>query len=98
MTIPKNIHFCGKDYAVIEVDHLVSDDNALGKTSFKKNTIEIEKRLPQQEKYEILIHELLHIAFSHVAWEQLDDKVEENIVKPWSRNIYGILKDNNLLK
>lgn len=46
---------------------------------------------------ETFIHELMHIAYRNIK-SDLKENEEENLVKAWSKNIYGILKDNNFLK
>lgn len=98
MKIPKNIHFAGFDYTVEEIEKLDGEDS-WGRTMMKDRTIFLEKSMNKQNKEETLIHELLHIALRHsTGREKLSHDEEEKLVKAWSMNIYGILKDNNLLK
>lgn len=97
MIIPKKIHFCGVDYTIEEVEALDGNDS-WGRTMLGEAKIFIEKDLEASKKQETLIHELLHIAYRHTARGQVSDEQEENIIKPWSHNIYGILKDNGFLK
>lgn len=97
MVIPKKIHFAGQNYKVSEVSNLTSDDGVWGRTDFYNCLIDIDKDLAVGFKEETLIHELMHIAYWHTS-NKLTKEGEEDIIKPWSLNIYGILKDNNLLK
>ena len=97
MKIPKKIHFSGFDYKVIEKEKLDGGEN-LGRAMIQEGEIYLEKNVSEQVKLETLIHELLHITYRHTAHKQISDDQEENIIKPWSRNIYGILKDNGFLK
>lgn len=96
MKIPKKIHFCGRNYSVKEQLGLDGDRN-LGTTMLDKGQILIEEDIPQEAKEETFIHELLHIAYYH-SGDILSHEDQEKIVKAWAKNIYGILKDNNLLK
>lgn len=97
MSIPNEIHFAGFDYTVEEVEKLDGGDN-WGRTMMTDRKIYLNKDIDKQNKHETLIHELLHIALRHtMGWEKLDDR-EETLTKAWSMNIYGILKDNNLLR
>ena len=98
MKIPKKIHFSGFDYSIQEVEKLDGGDN-WGRTMMGDKKIFLNKNIDIQCKEETFIHELMHIALRHtMGWEQLETNQEEKLVKAWSMNIYGILKDNNLLK
>lgn len=98
MKIPKKIHFAGFDYKVSIVKDLDGGDN-WGRTLQGKGTIHLEKDMSQDKQEQTFIHELMHIALRHTTgWEKLTTDEEERLVKAWSMNIYGILKDNKLLK
>ena len=98
MKIPKNIHFCGFDYKVALTDRLDGGDS-WGRTDTHALTIDIEKNMPAQKQEQTFIHELLHVAFRHTqGWEKIATEDEEKLIKAWAMNIYGILKDNKLLK
>lgn len=98
MKIPNNIHFAGFDYKVKQVTKLDGGEN-WGRTELGEMLIFLEKGVNIQKKEETFIHELLHIALRHTTgWQKLSSDDEENLVKSWSMNIYGILKDNKLLK
>lgn len=94
--IPKKIHFAGRNYKVIEMDKLDGEES-WGRTMMGSAEIFLEKGLSEDKKTETLIHELIHIAYRHTS-KSLSDEQEENIVRPWSMNIFGILKDNGFLK
>ena len=57
----------------------------------------LDKKAIQSKKEETFLHELIHLAY-RATTNELDDKLEERIVKAWSWNIYGILVDNDFLK
>jgi len=98
MKIPKKVHFAGFDYKVYIVKDLDGGDS-WGRTLQGKGTIHLEKDQSRDKMEQTLIHELVHIALRHTTgWEKLTSEDEERLVKAWSMNIYGILKDNNLLK
>jgi len=92
--LPKKIHFGGRNYTVEMVSELDGEES-WGRTDMKRQKIFIEEKMPLEHQMEILIHELLHIAWRHTF---SNFKGEEEKVKAWSMNIYGILKDNNFLK
>lgn len=96
MKIPKKIHFAGHTYDVKEHKNLDGDSN-WGRTTMHEGKIRLEKDVMQSAKEETFLHELLHIAYRH-TFSEIDNDKEEKIIKAFSRNIYGILKDNNLLK
>ena len=96
MKIPGKIHFAGFDYPIEEVEKLDGQEN-WGRTEIGDCKIFLEKGLNEQKKLETLFHELIHIAYTHTAYTQLDKNQEEQVTKPWARNIYGILKDNGFL-
>ena len=96
MKIPKTIHYNGIDYPVKEVERL-NGESAWGLTTFKHPGICLESGLSKQRKEEVFIHELMHIAFDHCGLEW-DSKKEENAVRVWAKNMYGILSDNGMLK
>ena len=95
MKIPKRIHFAGFDYEIKIVKHLDGDDS-WGRTDIQNQQIFIEKDMPLQHQMQTLIHELMHVAYRHTFGEVRAD--EEKKTKAWSKNIYGILKDNDFLK
>ena len=96
MKIPKTIHFAGFDFTITEVEKLDGEDS-WGRTEIGDGKIFLEKNLSDQKKMETLIHELIHIAYRHTSCV-LTKEQEEHIIKPWSRNVYGILRDSGLLK
>lgn len=98
MKIPNKIHFAGFDYKVKLVNKLDGEEN-WGRTVMRDREVFIEEGMDVQNREETFIHELMHIAFRHTTgWEKLPNDEEERLVKAWSMNVYGILKDNNLLK
>ncbi len=96
MKIPKQIKYNGIVYPVKIVEHLDAETN-LGRTTFKRPAICLERDMPVAVQEQTFIHELTHIAFRSVGLDW-DYKKEEQAVNAWSQNIYGILKDNGLLK
>lgn len=97
MRIPKKVHFAGFDYSVTFTKRLDGGDS-WGKTDTHSQEIQLEKDMPKNRQEQTFIHELMHIALRHTTgWEKLTLDEEERLVKAWSMNIYGILKDNKLL-
>ena len=94
MKIPKRIHFAGRNYTVELVNELDGEDS-WGRTDMQRQKIFIERNMPFEHQMESLIHELMHIAWRHTF---SNFNKEEEKTKAWAMNIYGILKDNNLLK
>lgn len=96
MNIPKKIHFAGFNYTIEFVEKLDGAES-WGRTMLGDGKIFLEKGMTTEKQEQILIHELMHIAYRHTT-NELEGKQEETIVNAWSMNIYGILKDNGLLK
>ena len=96
MVIPKKIHFAGFDYDVEIIEDLDGNES-WGRSTMTKQKIYIEKNMNPQKQFETLIHEIMHIAYRH-TFSEIDGEKEEKRMKAWSMNVYGILKDNNLLK
>lgn len=96
MKIPNKISYNGISYRVKEVEKLDGERN-WGRTSFKYNEIHLERELPIDKKEQTFIHEMLHVAFDNTGLEW-ENKKEERYVRAWADNIYGILKQNKLLK
>lgn len=97
MKIPKKIHYAGFDYKVKMVKNL-DGESTLGRTHRDKLEIWIESDVPQSVVEEVFIHELMHIAYGHTFSDQKGGDEEEKRINAFSLNIYGILKDNDLLK
>lgn len=96
MKIPKKIHWNGQTFVVKYVPNLDGGDS-WGKTSLSSLEIHLENQMHQQKKEQTFIHELLHITFRGSGLDWKNDE-EERAVKTWAINIYGMLKDNDLLK
>ena len=96
MKIPEKIHFAGFDYDVEIIEDLDGNES-WGRSTITKQKIFIEKDMAPNKQFETLIHELIHIAYRH-TFNEMDSNKEEKRMKAWSLNIYGILKDNNLIK
>ena len=96
MKIPKSIKFNGIIYPVKEVERL-NGEQQWGQTTFKVPSISLERDLHPLVKEKVFIHELLHIAFLATGLDW-DNKKEETAIHAWENSIYGILKENNLLK
>lgn len=97
--LPNKIHFCGFDYDIILRDKLEGGDT-WGRTQMDDQKIFIESgsKMTLEKQWETLFHEMLHVAFRHTGFlEQISKNEEEAMVRAWSMNIFGILKDNNLL-
>lgn len=97
MKIPKKIHYAGFNYKIKLIKDL-DGETTLGRTHRDKLEIWLESGVPQAVIEETFIHELMHIAYGHTFSDQKGAEEEEKRVNAFSKNIYGILKDNDLLK
>ena len=82
-------------YIVIKTSNLDAGEN-YGRSDFARQQIHIDSSIHEEKQLETLIHEMIHIAYRHTA--NILKEEEEKVLKPWSMNIYGILKENNFLE
>lgn len=104
MKIPKKLKIGGH---IFSVEFSKSNDterrkNNWGVTFLEEKRILIDKELPQSQKEETFIHEILHCCFHQASLNyDIDNEVkltEEQIVCRLSNVLHQVLKDNNLLK
>ena len=101
MKIPKKLKVGGHTYTITfnKTNDEVRGKNNWGITNHELKTMYIDKEVPQSQKEETFIHELLHIVNHQTKLNyELSSHKEENIVKRMAESLYTILKDNNLLK
>ena len=95
-----NIKDGGHTYRVIETDFFEKEDN--GYIDQDALNIVIRGSLEDSVKEECLFHELCHLAFYGTAMRLLfkdyTDETHEMFVDNFSQRLYGILRENNILK
>ena len=95
--LPKKIKFAGFTYKVKMTDDLDGGDS-WGRTMLGKQEIYIERGLSIEKQWETLIHEMLHVALRHTTGlKEFKDEREEDVTRAWSMNIFGILKQNDII-
>ena len=88
--LPKSILVEGKKYRIKQVYLQDTDDlDVCGFIIGADQTILIDRRLSLPEKWETLLHEVLHI---------LNWRLGENTVTSLSSRLFGVLVSNDLLK
>ena len=96
MKIPKDIKIGGIVYD-IEFVNEINDDihNAeySGRVIYKNSKIKILGSYPVERQFRTLLHEIIHIID-----EDLKIGFEENAICRLEAGLFGVLKDNNLLK
>jgi len=99
MKIPKKIYYDGHIYKVKQLVHVDTRQAKkekvlyLGVYSYKKQTVKIRKTLPQTQKEQSLLHELLHM----VDYHNKGDLTEQQ-VNYLAKDLYGVLKTNKFLR
>jgi Zn-dependent peptidase ImmA (M78 family) len=94
MKIPEKIRIGGIDYPIEYVPDL--NDGAMvcyGMIDTEQSRILLNTNQAYQRQCVTLWHEILHGIIDH-AHVELDDEVEEKIVKMLSKGIYQVLQDN----
>lgn len=101
MKIPKSLKVGGHTYSVT---YSKGNDEKKGKdswglTNHEHKNIYIDKDVPESQREETFIHEILHCVTHHTKINyEMDDDKEENLVKRIACGLYMVLKDNNLLR
>lgn len=91
MRIPKKIKVGGHIYKVEVVDRVETDpgENNCGDCDWQINRIRVKKDLPESQKAETFLHEIIHACNTDMA---------EKEVNNLSFKLYQVLADNDLLK
>lgn len=91
MKIPQKVKVGGHVYRVELVDRVETEkgEDNCGDCEWQLNRIRIKKSLPQSQKEETFIHEVLHA---------LDTDMAEKDINTLGFKLYQVLADNNLLK
>lgn len=76
MKVPKSFSLHGQRIAVTMVDHLSSENNALGEARILKNEIALQQNtngfsLPQSQIEQTFFHELTHFILHHMGQDDL---------------------------
>jgi hypothetical protein len=80
-------------YSINIVDKLLSDDNTKldGQISYTNSEINLDSRLSEQTRYQILWHEILHGILTHAGNTELIGEEDINVL---AYSIMQILRDN----
>lgn len=96
MKIPKKVKIGAHIYEVVFRDDM--DDANLGVCRPAKLKIFVDSTLPQSQKEETFLHEVLHAIFHQVGLSQPRDiDGEEKQVQSIAHSLYQFLKENKLL-
>ncbi len=91
MKIPKQLKIGGH---IVDIDCTQELKNEDGKWESREGKIYICKTLPQTQKEQTLIHEILHASNSVFG----DSEIAHIVLESISQQLYQVLKDNDLLK
>lgn len=83
----------GKTYSIRLSDNHSREDGHLGRSDIKKLEIVICKDMPKEVMEETLLHEIIHQILDQCAIEST-----EILVSTISTGLYGVLKDNGVVK
>lgn len=91
MKIPTTLKIGGHIYTIEQVERVdtTPGENNCGDCELQNSRIRIKKGMPQSQKEETLLHEILHA---------LDTEMPEKQVNNLGFKLYQVLADNNLLK
>jgi len=104
MIIPKKLKIGGHIYSVewTKPKDTERRKGNWGITLLEEKRILIDREMPQSQKEETFIHELLHCCFHQASLNyDIDDKVElteEQVVSRLANVLHQVLVDNKLLK
>ncbi|THE09934.1 ImmA/IrrE family metallo-endopeptidase [Bacillus timonensis] len=90
--IPNKVKIAGIEYSVTEKHGLEQKHGLLGHVLYSLSEIEIDDRLNQDRKEQVLVHELLHACFHEAGFEEQDEEMINRI----SIVLYQVLKENHL--
>jgi len=90
MKIPKTLKIGGHTFQV-EIKEL---DGVLGKTTWDKPKIQIDKDVPKTIQEATLIHEIFHCINTTIDGTHLGHALLDSL----SEQFYQVLKDNHLLR
>jgi hypothetical protein len=92
---PKQVRVNGKIYKICfnEKNPLVEYDNH-GHCDSAKLVIHVEGEQVPMEELDTLIHEILHAVWYQMTLTDIDDALEERIVRALGTGITGLLADN----
>lgn len=95
MRIPKTIRLDGVTYQV-KIVAPQTIPGCWGEAHQDKAVIKISKALAHDMRWQVLLHEVLHLIFAH-AGIKLHHKREESIVDRVDALLYGFLRNNGIL-
>lgn len=89
-----NIKILGETFIVKESEVIDYNCDLLGQVDHMKNEITIKKELSEDKKNVTLIHEILHVIFEQLGFNE--DHDNEHLIKSLSSSIYQVFSDNEL--
>lgn len=89
MGIPKQVKVGGHRIEIVLIDDLNLEDGDVGQFLPNSNRIEIQSGLPESQKEETFLHELIHVIKTMTG-----DKEDEEITIRFSQMLYQVIKDN----
>ena len=84
------IKITGKAHKIRTLNLGENSDN-MGRCDMVRQTIELNKLMPNDTLRETLLHEIIHVINENCATE-----MTENQVATISSNLYGVMKDNEI--
>jgi hypothetical protein len=78
------------DYSVSEIDELHSKYSLFGQVMYADGRIEIDSKLSQARKANVIIHELLHAALFEAGYDEQD----EEQVRRLGNVLTQVIRDN----
>lgn len=80
------VNICGIPHKVIECEDKFDVDSHFGQIDYKACEIRINKDMTQENKYEVLCHEMMHGIFVHLGFN--DYAQDEHLVQALGNAIY----------
>lgn len=97
MNIPQSIKIGGHDYSIVLTDDKrLQDKKLMGEADHKLLTICIDSTLPDSQKQETLLHEIIHACMYFAGTALEDENKEEMVTSSISPILYTVLKENDL--
>lgn len=100
MELPKTLRIGGFIWEVEENKKITTEGNCFGSTHTVTQSIYIEPDLPEQKKWQTLLHEVMHAVYWQCGLtkdKNIQADVEEKIIHALSMGMYQVLKDNDIV-
>lgn len=95
--IPNKVKIGIYDYNIKETDEviIVNDHVCTGLIAYEDLIIELKNSMPEQKKYQTLLHEIVHGIIREYSVDLGNDN-DETIVDTMAKGLYQVLMDNDL--